>query len=118
MSQTYTSTNISKKEMFKALNGADFEMRDHIGERFHLKGFIQVVKEKDGEEVILTVLIDKTGKSYSTVSPTVANSLAYLAESFCKKNEDGKYELEIDLEIEIVQKKSKNNRNFLQLNVI
>lgn len=117
MAKTITTTN-DKVLTFKAMNGADYELKDCVGKRLNLAGVIQFEKEdKDGTKTI-TILVDEENKTYSTISPTIYDSVHRLCEVFCEyDSENDKYVFSGIVPIEIIEKMSNNKRKFLSMDV-
>lgn len=67
--------------------------------------------DKDGHPVTVSVLKDKSGEIYCSISATVAKSLDLLAQVI--KEYDGKA-----VPIEVIKSVSSNNREFYQLKIV
>lgn len=75
-------TRKSKIAIYNAINGADESLADHIGETLEIVDVVAhpvtLIDEETGEVVnaLRTVLVDKSGKSYTAVSQGITNSLS------------------------------------------
>lgn len=75
-------TRKSKIAIYNAINGADENLADHIGEVIEAVDVVahpvSLVDENTGEVVnaLRTVIVDKNGKSYTAVSEGITNSLS------------------------------------------
>lgn len=111
MREMIITTN-DKKLSYRALSGAGVkEMQKCVGEEFQLTDVIQgKVQKEDGEEAVLTCLVSDTGDIYQTLSPTVDDNINTLVTVFDIHSEE--------VLVRISQGQSKNDRNFLQIEVI
>ena len=75
-------TRASKVNIFNAINGADEQVADHIGEVLEIVDVVahpvELADEETGEivECLRTVLIDKSGKTYVAVSQGITSALS------------------------------------------
>lgn len=105
----------SKIAIFNAVNGADEQIADHIGEVLEIVNVVahpvELVDEVTGEAVhcLRTVLIDKTGKSYVAVSQGIASALSKVF-SIVGSPDGGAWEKE-PVKMKIKQVKTRNGNN-------
>lgn len=117
MAKTITTTT-DKLLTFKAMNGADYELKDCVGKRIILNGVIQFEKEEKEEVKTITILVDEDRNTYSTISPTISDSVHRLCEVFCEYDADNdKYIFTECVPVIVIEKMSNNKRNFLSLDV-
>lgn len=117
MAKTITTTT-DKVLTFKGMNGADYELKDCVGKQMNLAGVIQFEKEEKDETKTITILVDEENKTYSTISPTISDSVHRLCEVFCEyDSENDKYAFVQPVPVVVIEKMSKNKRNFLSLDV-
>ena len=105
----------SKVAIFNAVNGADEQISDHIGEVLEVVNVvahpIELLDEVTGEVVrcLRTVLIDKNGKSYVAVSQGIASALSRIF-SIIGMPDNGAWEAE-PVKMKIKQVKTRNGNN-------
>lgn len=103
---------LSKKELFNARSAS---------EKLEAGLEIPVVnvgtypdKDKDGNDVVVSVLVSEDGTVYAGISATVAESIPMLDELL----EEAKASGETCVIVEVMEKKSNNGRNFMQLKAL
>lgn len=103
---------LSKKELFNARSAS---------EKLEAGLEIPVVnvgtypdKDKDGNDVVVSVLVSEDGTVYAGISATVAESIPMLDELL----EEAKASGEACVIVEVMEKKSNNGRNFMQLKAL
>lgn len=103
---------LSKKELFNARSAS---------EKLEAGLEIPVVnvgtypdKDKDGNDVVVSVLVSEDGTVYAGISATVAESIPMLDELL----EEAKTSGETCVIVEVMEKKSNNGRNFMQLKAL
>lgn len=105
----------TRKAIFNAVNGADEQVSDHIGEVLEIVNVVahpvQLLDEVTGEVVnaLRTVLIDKNGKSYTAVSQGITSALSKIF-SIVGTPENGAWENE-PVKMKIRQVKTRNGNN-------
>ena len=105
----------SKIAIFNAVNGADEQVADHIGEVLEVVNVvahpIELLDEVTGEAVkcLRTVLITKDGKSYVAVSQGIASALSRIF-SIVGMPDGGAWEKE-PVKMKIKQVKTRNGNN-------
>lgn len=105
----------TKIAIFNAVNGADEQIADHIGEVIEVVNVVahpvQLADEVTGEIVnaLRTVLIDKNGKSYTAVSQGITSALSKIF-SIVGTPENGAWETE-PVKMKIRQVKTRNGNN-------
>jgi hypothetical protein len=105
----------SKIAIFNAVNGADEQVADHIGEVLDVVNVvahpIELLDEVTGEVVkcLRTVLITKDGKSYVAVSQGIASALSRIF-SIVGMPDNGAWEKE-PVKMKIKQVKTRNGNN-------
>lgn len=111
MREMIITTN-DKKLSYRALSGAGVkEMQKCVGDEFRLADVIQGEVQKDnGDEAVLTCLVAENGDIYQTLSPTVDDNINTLVTVFDIHNEE--------VVVRISQGQSKNDRSYLQIEVI
>lgn len=108
-------TRDSKIAIYNAINSADENVADHIGEILEIKHIVahpvQLVDEKTGEVVhaLRCVLIDKNDKAYQAVSGGIANSLTRIM-GIMGDPSDGSWEKN-PVKMKIKQVKTRNGMN-------
>lgn len=103
---------LSKKELFNARSAS---------EKLEAGLEIPVVnvgtypdKDKDGNDVTVSVLVSEDGTVYAGISSTVAESIPMLDELL----EEAHANNEDTVLVEVLEKKSNNGRNFMQLKAL
>lgn len=103
---------LSKKELFNARSAS---------EKLEAGLEIPVInvgtypdKDKDGNDVTVSVLVSEDGTVYAGISATVAESIPMLDELL----EEAKTNGENYIMVEVMEKKSNNGRNFMQLKAL
>ena len=103
---------LSKKELFNARSAS---------EKLEAGLEIPVVnvgtyadKDKDGNDVTVSVLVSEDGTVYAGISSTVAESIPMLDELLEEAHGNG----EDTVVVEVLEKKSNNGRNFMQLKAL
>ena len=110
-----TGDRKTKVAIFNAINGADEQVADHIGETLSIVNVvahpITLVDESTGEivECLRTVLIDDKGKSYVAVSQGIASALSRIF-SIVGSPDGGAWEKE-PVKMKIKQVKTRNGNN-------
>ena len=110
-----TGDRKTKVAIFNAINGADEQVADHIGETLAIVNVvahpISLVDENTGEivECLRTVLIDDKGKSYVAVSQGIASALSRIF-SIVGSPDGGAWEKE-PVKMKIKQVKTRNGNN-------
>ena len=105
----------TKVAIFNAVNGADEQIADHIGEVIEVVNVVahpvELLDEVTGEVVnaLRTVLIDKNGKSYTAVSQGITSALSKIF-SIIGTPENGAWETE-PVKMKIRQVKTRNGNN-------
>lgn len=105
----------TKVAIFNAVNGADEQISDHIGEVIEIVNVVahpvQLADEVTGEVVnaLRTVLIDKNGKTYTAVSQGITSALSKIF-SIIGTPENGAWEKE-PVKMKIRQIKTRNGNN-------
>ena len=105
----------TKVAIFNAVNGADEQIADHIGEVIEVVNVVahpvELQDEVTGEVVsaLRTVLIDKNGKSYTAVSQGITSALSKIF-SIIGTPENGAWETE-PVKMKIRQVKTRNGNN-------
>ena len=103
---------LSKKELFNARSAS---------EKLEAGLEIPVVNvgtypdtDKDGNAVTVSVLVSEDGTVYAGISSTVAESIPMLDELLEEAKQNG----ENTVIVEVMEKKSNNGRNFMQLKAL
>ena len=103
---------LSKKELFNARSAS---------EKLEAGLEIPVVNvgtypdtDKDGNDVTVSVLVAEDGTVYAGISSTVAESIPMLDELLEEAKQNG----ENTVTVEVMEKKSNNGRNFMQLKAL
>jgi hypothetical protein len=105
----------TKVAIFNAVNGADEQIADHIGEVIEVVNVVahpvRLADEVTGEivDALRTVLIDKNGKSYTAVSQGITSALSKIF-SIIGTPENGAWEKE-PVKMKIRQVKTRNGNN-------
>lgn len=113
-------TRKTKIAVYNAINNADESLNDHIGEVLEIVNVVafpvELADEETGEIVraLKTVLVDKSGKTFTAVSQGVTNSLSRIF-SIIGTPEDGAWEKE-PVKMKVKQVKTRNGNN--KVNVI
>ena len=108
-------TRKSKVAIFNAINGADESLADHIGETLEIVNVVahpvDLPDEETGEIItcLRTVLVDKSGKSYTAVSQGITSALSRIF-SIIGTPDDGAWEKE-PVKMKIKQVKTRNGNN-------
>lgn len=82
------STDAGKVELYNAMNNADVQLADHIGQLINMRDLIiepvEIVKEETGEVEIAprVIIIDTDGNSYTCVSKGIYNALRRICSVF------------------------------------
>lgn len=102
---------LSKKEMFNARSSS---------EKLEAGLEITVVnvgtypdKDKDGNDVVVSVLVAEDGTVYAGISATVAESIPMLDELIAEAKENGE-----SVTVEVIKNRSNNGREFTQLRAL
>ena len=102
---------LSKKELFNARSAS---------EKLEAGLEISVVNvgtypdtDKDGNDVTVSVIVAEDGTVYAGISATVAESIPMLDELLEEAKANGE-----SIIVEVMQKKSNNGRDFMQLKVL
>lgn len=110
-----TGDRKSAVAIFNAVNGADEQVADHIGEVLEIVNVvahpIELADEVTGEVVncLRVVLIDKNGKSYVAVSQGIASAISRIF-SIIGMPDNGAWEKE-PVKMKIKQVKTRNGNN-------
>lgn len=120
--EVFSSLNPESKDdkitVFNAMQSTDFSLNDCVGKVIEVKDFIAHDQEMNdmntGEHIHRTrcILIDKDGKTYSTVSPSFKNAIKKIFSIFGNPTTWDK-----PLKIEIVKKKGTGAYSFLTCKV-
>ena len=108
-------TRKSAISIYNAVNGADEQVADHIGETLEVINVVAhpvtLTDEDTGEifEALRTVLIDKNGKSYVAVSQGITSALSKIF-SIVGSPDGGAWEKE-PVKMKIKQVKTRNGNN-------
>lgn len=108
-------TRKSQIAIYNAINSADEQVADHIGEVLEVVNVIahpvEIPDEETGEivECLRTVLITKDGKSYTATSQGIANSLSRIF-SLVGMPDNGAWVKE-PVKMKIKQVKTRNGNN-------
>ena len=70
-------------------------------------------KDKDGNDVTVSVLVDESGEVYAGISATVASSIPMLDEIITEAKEKGE-----TVTVEVLKNTSKGGRKFTQLRIL
>lgn len=82
------STDAEKRQLYNAMNNADVQLADHIGQTIVMRDIIiepvEIVKEETGETVSAPrcIIIDVDGNSYTCVSTGIYNALRRICTIF------------------------------------
>ena len=112
---TDDGTRASKINIFNAINGADESVADHIGEVLEIVDVVahpvELPNEETGEiiECLRTVLIDKSGKTYTAVSTGITSALSKVF-SIVGMPDNGAWHKE-PVKMKIKQVKTRNGMN-------
>ena len=102
---------LSKKELFNARSSSE-ELTEGLVIEVKAVGTYPD-KDKDGNDVIVSVIVDVDGTVYAGISATVAESIPMLDELIAEADENGE-----SVSVEVIQKTSKNGRKFTQLKAL
>lgn len=102
---------LSKKELFNARSSSE-ELTEGLVIEVKAVGSYPD-KDKDGNDVNVSVIVDVDGTVYAGISSTVAESIPMLDELIAEANENGE-----TVSVEVIQKTSKNGRMFTQLKAL
>ena len=102
---------LSKKELFNARSSSE-ELTEGLVIEVKAVGTYSD-KDKDGNDVNVSVIVDVDGTVYAGISSTVAESIPMLDELIAEANENGE-----TVSVEVIQKTSKNGRKFTQLKAL
>ena len=102
---------LSKKELFNARSSSE-ELTEGLVIEVKAVGTYPD-KDKDGNDVNVSVIVDKEGTVYAGISSTVAESIPMLDELIAEADENGE-----SVSVEVIQKTSKNGRKFTQLKAL
>lgn len=84
------STDAEKRQLYNAMNNADVQLSDHIGQVINMRDIIiepvEIVNEETGEAQTAPrcIIIDVDGNTYSCVSKGIYNALHRLCTIFGK----------------------------------
>lgn len=106
-------TSDDKLKIFKAINQGGFQLKDFVGDVLTIADIIQTeaVRKSSGEEAVSTTLITIEGDVYSTLSPTVDDSIHKMVDVF------GAPSAEHPFAVRVEEGKSKTGRGFLFLSM-
>ena len=102
---------LSKKELFNA-QSASQPLEEGIEINVTAVGTYED-KDKDGNDVTVSVLVDESGDVYAGISATVASSIPMLDEIITEAKEKGE-----TVTVEVVKNTSKGGRKFTQLRIL
>ena len=102
---------LSKKELFNARSSSE-ELTEGLVIEVKAVGNYPD-KDKDGNDVNVSVIVDVDGTVYAGISSTVAESIPMLDELIAEADENGD-----TVSVEVIQKTSKNGRKFTQLKAL
>lgn len=102
---------LSKKELFNARSSSE-ELAEGLVIEVKAVGTYPD-KDKDGNDVVVSVIVDVDGTVYAGISSTVAESIPMLDELVAQADENGE-----TVSVEVIQKTSKNGRKFTQLKAL
>ena len=102
---------LSKKELFNARSSSE-ELTEGLVIEVKAVGAYPD-KDKDGNDVNVSVIVDVDGTVYAGISSTVAESIPMLDELIAEADENGE-----TVSVEVIQKTSKNGRKFTQLKAL
>lgn len=106
------TTTQDKKKIYQARTIAALQMDRHVGDEFTVEDIIQfeTTRADSGEPATSTVIFTTEGKVYSTLSPTVDDSV---------KNLDEIFGAEVaGLKLKIINGVSNSGNKFLQLDIV
>lgn len=111
-------TNIceEKKDIVKAMNTTD-TMKDVVGEELTINGVIIYEKDEEDEKtgdvktVTVTAIRTAEGTFYSSISPTVKNSIDAVMEVFTEE------EIKAGINIFVKSKTSNGGRDFIYIDL-
>lgn len=106
-------TSDDKMKVFKAINQGGFQLKDFVGDVLTISDIIQTeaVRKNTGEEAVSTTLITIEGDVYSTLSPTVDDSIHKMVDVFGAPSADYPFTVKVE------EGKSKTGRGFLFLSI-
>ena len=114
-----TGTDVdARKLVYNAVNNAE-QVSDHLGEEFFLQHIIQQpttsVNERtqEVEEYTRTTLITPDGQAFSAGSDGIAGSVENLISAFGEPSEWAE-----PLKVKVIERKSRNGRNFFSIEVL
>lgn len=102
---------LSKKDLFNARSSSE-ELTEGLVIEVKAVGTYPD-KDKDGNDVNVSVIVDVDGTVYAGISSTVAESIPMLDELIAEADENGE-----SVSVEVIQKTSKNGRKFTQLKAL
>ena len=99
--------NVTERQSFQITNGGNLDrMRDHVGQLITISGYVRYTDvDKDGKPFELMALVTSDGEVMGTNSPTAIRTFDAMIKQFKLPIED----------VMIVSHKSKNNRDYLNL---
>lgn len=102
---------LSKKEMFNARSAS--EKLENGLEITVVNVGTYPDKDKDGNDVTVSVLVAEDGTVYAGISATVAESIPMLDELLAEAKENGE-----TVTVEVIESTSSNGRKFMQLRAL
>ena len=102
---------LSKKELFNAKTASQ-ELTEGLEINVKAVGTYPD-KDKDGNDVTVSVLVDENGDVYAGISATVADAIPMLDEILTEAEEKGE-----TVTVEVVKNTSKSGRQFTQLRIL
>lgn len=102
---------LSKKEMFNARSASE-KLENGLEIRVVNVGTYPD-KDKDGNDVTVSVLVAEDGTVYAGISATVAESIPMLDELLAEAKENGE-----TVTVEVIESTSSNGRKFMQLRAL
>lgn len=99
--------NVTERQSFQITHGGSLDrMRDHVGQMITISGYVRYADmDKDGKSFDLLALVTADGEIMGTNSPTAIRTFDAMIEQFKLPIED----------VLITSNKSKNNRDYLNL---
>lgn len=106
-------TSDNKMKIFKAINQGGLQLKEFVGDVLTISDIIQTeaVRKNTGEEAVSTTLITVDGDVYSTLSPTVDDSVHKMVNVFGTPSAENPFNVRVE------EGKSKNGRGFLFLSM-
>lgn len=106
------NTTDDKKKMYKATQGGT-QMQDAIGTFVSITSIMQytAVNKRTGDNAVCTVLFDKDGSVYTSMSPTIYEDTIHIAEIFGNPSDENV------VTVIISEGKSKAGNRFLRLEI-